>query len=209
MGYNPTGDPGFHPPQRAALRSGIGNLTQDQKFHIRPGLAESRHEASSRAPTQNFKRLRKARHTHHPLDDATGNAEALLALKEQSRLQPHCFAADQLGAHCDNEPLGGCDPRPLCQRDNRDESHPGAVHSFTDRGGPGSAVQRGVPAPPRPRSEAGRVVGCPEQAGGTRNERAGPAKSQRSERIPNPLAGRRVPPERAGCRERLRHRHLP
>ena len=30
---------------------------------------------------QNFKHLRKARHTHHPVDDAKGNAEALLALK--------------------------------------------------------------------------------------------------------------------------------
>jgi hypothetical protein len=32
--------------------------------------------------TQNFKHLRKTRHTHHPVDDAKGNAEALLALKE-------------------------------------------------------------------------------------------------------------------------------
>jgi hypothetical protein len=33
--------------------------------------------------TQNFKHLRKTRHTHHPVDDAKGNAEAPLALKEQ------------------------------------------------------------------------------------------------------------------------------
>ena len=33
--------------------------------------------------TQNFKHLRKTPHTHHPVDDAKGNAEALLALKEQ------------------------------------------------------------------------------------------------------------------------------
>jgi len=32
---------------------------------------------------QNFKHLRKTPHTHHPVDDAKGNAEALLALKEQ------------------------------------------------------------------------------------------------------------------------------
>jgi hypothetical protein len=31
---------------------------------------------------QNFKHLRKTRHTHHPVDDAKGNAEALLAIKE-------------------------------------------------------------------------------------------------------------------------------
>jgi hypothetical protein len=30
----------------------------------------------------NFKHLRKTKHTHHPVDDARGNAEALLAMKE-------------------------------------------------------------------------------------------------------------------------------
>jgi Exonuclease len=30
----------------------------------------------------NFKHLRKTRHTHNPVDDARGNAEALLAMKE-------------------------------------------------------------------------------------------------------------------------------
>jgi len=30
----------------------------------------------------NFKHLRKTRHTHHPVDDAKGNAEALLHMKE-------------------------------------------------------------------------------------------------------------------------------
>jgi hypothetical protein len=30
---------------------------------------------------QNFKRLRKTKHTHHPVDDARGNAEALLAMR--------------------------------------------------------------------------------------------------------------------------------
>ena len=29
----------------------------------------------------NFKHLRKTKHTHHPVDDARGNAEALLAMK--------------------------------------------------------------------------------------------------------------------------------
>lgn len=36
---------------------------------------------------QTFKHLRKARHTHHPVDDARGNAEALLHMKEQMGLQ--------------------------------------------------------------------------------------------------------------------------
>jgi hypothetical protein len=31
---------------------------------------------------QRFKHLRKTRHTHHPVDDARGNAEALLAMKD-------------------------------------------------------------------------------------------------------------------------------
>ena len=36
---------------------------------------------------QNFKHLRKTPHTHHPVDDARGNAEALLALKERYGLK--------------------------------------------------------------------------------------------------------------------------
>lgn len=31
----------------------------------------------------NFKHLRRTKHTHHPVDDARGNAEALLAMKAQ------------------------------------------------------------------------------------------------------------------------------
>ena len=31
---------------------------------------------------QNFKHLRKTAHTHHPVDDAKGNAEALVRMKE-------------------------------------------------------------------------------------------------------------------------------
>lgn len=36
---------------------------------------------------KNFKHLRKTAHTHHPLDDAKGNAEALLTIIEQYRLK--------------------------------------------------------------------------------------------------------------------------
>ncbi len=35
----------------------------------------------------NFKHLRKTRHTHHPVDDARGNAEALLQIKEKYGLK--------------------------------------------------------------------------------------------------------------------------
>lgn len=34
-----------------------------------------------------FKHLRKTRHTHHPVDDARGNAEALLAMKHELGLK--------------------------------------------------------------------------------------------------------------------------
>lgn len=36
---------------------------------------------------QNFKHLRRTRHTHHPVDDAIGNTEALLAMKEEMGLK--------------------------------------------------------------------------------------------------------------------------
>jgi DNA polymerase III alpha subunit (gram-positive type) len=36
---------------------------------------------------QNFKHLRKTKHTHHPVDDAKGNAEALLTLKKEYGLK--------------------------------------------------------------------------------------------------------------------------
>ena len=35
-----------------------------------------------RDTSQNFKHLRRTRHTHNPVDDAKGNAEALLAMRE-------------------------------------------------------------------------------------------------------------------------------
>ena len=36
---------------------------------------------------QNFKHLRKTEHTHHPVDDAKGNAEVLLEMKRQFELK--------------------------------------------------------------------------------------------------------------------------
>lgn len=36
---------------------------------------------------KSFKHLRKTKHTHHPVDDAKGNAEALLALKTEFGLK--------------------------------------------------------------------------------------------------------------------------
>lgn len=37
--------------------------------------------------SQNFKHLRKTKHTHNPVDDAKGNAEALLAFKNEMGLK--------------------------------------------------------------------------------------------------------------------------
>jgi hypothetical protein len=36
---------------------------------------------------KNFKHLRKSAHTHHPVDDARGNAEALLTMKNKMGLK--------------------------------------------------------------------------------------------------------------------------
>lgn len=37
--------------------------------------------------SKNFKHLRKTRHTHHPVDDAKGNAEALLTMQSELGLK--------------------------------------------------------------------------------------------------------------------------
>ena len=34
-----------------------------------------------------FKHLRKTKHTHHPVDDAKGNAEALIAMRDMKNLK--------------------------------------------------------------------------------------------------------------------------
>lgn len=40
-----------------------------------------------RTMSKNFKHLRKTKHTHHPVDDAKGNAEALLEIAKQYDLK--------------------------------------------------------------------------------------------------------------------------
>jgi len=42
----------------------------------------SLYKGMERSMFGNFKHLRKPKHTHHPVDDAKGNAEALLAMKK-------------------------------------------------------------------------------------------------------------------------------
>jgi len=36
---------------------------------------------------KNFKHLRKTRHSHHPTDDAKGNAEAMLHMRDKMNLR--------------------------------------------------------------------------------------------------------------------------
>lgn len=40
---------------------------------------------------QNFKHLRRTKHSHHPVDDAKGNAEALLTMKNEMELKIKLF----------------------------------------------------------------------------------------------------------------------
>lgn len=47
----------------------------------------SLYKGMMRDTSPNFKHLRKTRHTHHPVDDAKGNAEALLTMKEDMGLK--------------------------------------------------------------------------------------------------------------------------
>lgn len=42
-----------------------------------------------RDTSKNFKHLRRTRHTHHPVEDARGNAEAFLTLAEEYDIQLH------------------------------------------------------------------------------------------------------------------------
>jgi DNA polymerase III alpha subunit (gram-positive type) len=59
------------------------HFTGENPFGYSSANLGSLYKGIVRDVTQNFKHLRKTRHTHHPVDDAKGNAEALLALKEQ------------------------------------------------------------------------------------------------------------------------------
>jgi len=54
------------------------------------GLERQENESSKgvvRDMFVNFKHLRKTRHTHNPVEDARGNAEALLQIKERYDLK--------------------------------------------------------------------------------------------------------------------------
>ncbi len=52
----------------------------------------------------NFERLRKTKHTHHPVDDARGNAEALLQIKEEYGLNIRLEGSSV--SRCEWQPVG-------------------------------------------------------------------------------------------------------
>ncbi len=69
------------PTTKAVLGFAEGVAVTATSAHFRPlkGIV--------RDTFQNFKHLRKTAHTHNPVDDAKGNAEALLAMKDQLQLK--------------------------------------------------------------------------------------------------------------------------
>jgi len=58
------------------------HFTGSNPFGFSSTNLRSLYKGITRDTRANFKPLRKTRHTHHPIDDARGNAEALLAMKE-------------------------------------------------------------------------------------------------------------------------------
>jgi hypothetical protein len=57
------------------------HFTGDNPFGFSSQNLGSLYKGMEKDTFKNFKHLRKTRHTHHPVDDAKGNAEALLAMK--------------------------------------------------------------------------------------------------------------------------------
>jgi len=59
----------------------------DNSFGHRSTNLGSLYKGLTKDTFANFKHLRKTEHTHHPVDDAKGNAEALLQMKESMGLK--------------------------------------------------------------------------------------------------------------------------
>ena len=57
------------------------HFTGDNPFGHSSANLGSMYKGMVKDTFQNFKHLRKTKHTHHPVDDAIGNAEALLQMK--------------------------------------------------------------------------------------------------------------------------------
>lgn len=63
------------------------HFTGSNPFGFSSSNLGSLYKGVVRDATQNFKHLRRTRHSHHPVDDARGNAEALLALRDRFQLK--------------------------------------------------------------------------------------------------------------------------
>ncbi len=63
------------------------HFTESNPFGFSSQNLGSLYKGIVKDTSKNFKHLRKTRHTHNPLDDAIGNAEALLSIKGQYGLK--------------------------------------------------------------------------------------------------------------------------
>lgn len=59
------------------------HFTGDNPFGFSSTNMGSLYKGMVKNTKKNFKHLRKTKHTHHPVDDAKGNAEALLEMKSR------------------------------------------------------------------------------------------------------------------------------
>jgi len=63
------------------------HFTGNNPFGFSSGNLGSLYKGVVKDTFKNFKHLRRTKHTHNPVDDAKGNAEALLAIKENYDLK--------------------------------------------------------------------------------------------------------------------------
>ncbi|MFC0513677.1 3'-5' exoribonuclease domain-containing protein [Mucilaginibacter angelicae] len=63
------------------------HFTGDNPFGFSSQNLGSLYKGMVKDMFQNFKHLRRTTHTHHPVEDAKGNAEALLTLKKEHELK--------------------------------------------------------------------------------------------------------------------------
>jgi len=63
------------------------HFLNDNPFGHSSSNLGSLYKGMSKDMFKNFKKLRKTKHTHHPVDDAKGNAEALLTMKNDMSLK--------------------------------------------------------------------------------------------------------------------------
>ena len=65
------------------------HFTGSNPFGFSAAHLGSLYKGIVRDTSRSFRHLRRTRHTHHPVDDAMGNAQALLALRDSYQLKIH------------------------------------------------------------------------------------------------------------------------